>query len=142
VGETPSSGCAPELATKKVPSYARFRVYVYFVLAYSPQISFVKIGKSKNPRGRVPEMQTYCPFRLTLVSMIHCKSDRHALGLEYSLHRALKKQHYRGEWFLWNEKTKTYLQKKQKFQANSIEIPLRAFLPEGSGGFLKERPTP
>lgn len=59
----------------------------------------VKIGISDNPRGRLAQFQTSCPFPITLLHAEPCESRDIAYADERFLHRHLKENHLYGEWF-------------------------------------------
>jgi DNA-binding XRE family transcriptional regulator len=66
--------------------------YVYFVQAGDG--GNIKIGISRNVRGRLSKMQTDAGVHLTLMGL--CEGDE---TLEQSLHRELEKFRVTGEWF-------------------------------------------
>lgn len=96
-------------------------------------LTFLKIGKSINCKNRLKELQTGCPFPLSIRYIFHTKYDSE---LEKALH--IKFQQYRtiGEWFVirttdlepfitqvnlfckeWKEKKEGYKPKKVKLTA-------------------------
>lgn len=73
-------------------------MYVYFIKAFG-QHPMIKIGKSKNPKSRLSELQVGSPVKLTLMGTVRCQSDYHALQVEKLAHHLFRKQNRRGEWF-------------------------------------------
>lgn len=65
-------------------------VFIYFMRAGE----FVKIGRSKQWKLRMREMQTGSPYTIVplLVIVADAKTER-------ELHRRFKADHFRGEWF-------------------------------------------
>ena len=56
----------------------------------------IKVGRSKNPKRRIQQLQTGSPYKLKLIAIVNGKG-----GLERSLHTTLKpyKQACKGEGF-------------------------------------------
>lgn len=67
---------------------------------------YVKIGRSNNPRQRVRDLQTACPYDLHVAGVIDCPD---AAQLEAHLHEKYKNQHKNGEWYNLTNTQKTYL---------------------------------
>jgi len=68
------------------------KTQIYFCVTENKQ--YVKIGSSKNPLGRINELQTGCPQKLVLLGSIPgSKQD------EYFLHDLFRGHHINGEWF-------------------------------------------
>lgn len=59
----------------------------------------VKIGFSRDPKGRVRALQTAYPGHLTLRWSQKVPGRQQAKALEKRLHKRFKKYHIRGEWF-------------------------------------------
>ncbi len=59
----------------------------------------MKIGKSKDPMARIKQLQTGCPYKITLAGAIRCKDDFHALRVEKALHGYFSGRREQGEWF-------------------------------------------
>jgi hypothetical protein len=74
-------------------------VYVYFVSASTAQWQRVKIGKAKDVRKRISELQTGCPTELRLLGTIRADSDMHAMQMESDLHSRFSGYAVGGEWF-------------------------------------------
>ena len=66
--------------------------YVYFFMTKNRQ--YVKIGYSKNPYGRIKEVQTGCPLELMLIGYV--KGD---LKEERRIHEMFNRYRKHGEWF-------------------------------------------
>jgi hypothetical protein len=70
---------------------------VYFI---THPDGFVKIGKSNDPAQRLSDLQTSCPYELSIGTVIHdgseCESDER---LERALHGYYSNFHVRGEWY-------------------------------------------
>ena len=78
---------------------------VYFIQASSkPSLIQMKIGLSKDPDGRLRDLQFTSPAKLTLIGTIRCKSKLHAFHVERTLHDKFKKQRRHGEWFHLSKK--------------------------------------
>jgi hypothetical protein len=73
-------------------------MYVYFLRSQGNP-KRLKIGKSKDPIGRMRTLQTGCPFRITLAGVIKCKDDLHALRVEKAMHGYFSDKRKQGEWF-------------------------------------------
>lgn len=67
---------------------------------------YVKIGRSNNPRQRVRDLQTACPYDLHVAGAIDCPD---AAQLEAHLHEKYEPEHKNGEWYNLTNKQKTYL---------------------------------
>lgn len=62
----------------------------------TPAFEFVKVGKTKRFKSRLSNIQSGCPFRLSLWCGVNTPNpDR----LESELHSLLAHVHVRGEWF-------------------------------------------
>ncbi len=59
----------------------------------------VKIGISDNPAGRLSQLQTSCPFPISLIHAEPCESREIAYSDERFIHRHLKDRRLHGEWF-------------------------------------------
>ena len=59
----------------------------------------IKIGRSKNPKKRLQQLQTGSPYKLKILTIVKGRGD-----LEKLLHERLKpyKQSCKGEWFDFN----------------------------------------
>lgn len=69
--------------------------HVYVIRA--KETDFVKIGYTNtSPLTRLAELQTGCPHILELESVIETTAPK---TVETRIHAALKKHHYRGEWY-------------------------------------------
>lgn len=78
-------------------------MYVYFIrIEASPPM--VKIGKARNPEERMATLQTGCPYELTLIGTIACRSDMHANACEKRLHDEFRLERRRGEWFRYTDR--------------------------------------
>jgi hypothetical protein len=73
-------------------------MYVYFIRCKSNP-PMVKIGKAKDPDGRMEYLQTGCPFNLKLLGSLPCRSEEHSREIEKALHNMFRRDHHRGEWF-------------------------------------------
>jgi hypothetical protein len=82
--------------------------YVYFIAALRPHRKGkgtntpIKIGYSKDPEGRVAELQTGNPAPLKISALMLCRNKHEAMLLESTLHEIAGKRHTRlaGEWFI------------------------------------------
>jgi hypothetical protein len=75
--------------------------YVYFFV--NEDYGFCKIGYSKNPLGRINELQTGCPFSLRILGFI--EGDR---KIEKKFHKRFWANRTRGEWFRYEGKLKQF----------------------------------
>ncbi len=64
-------------------------------------LEYIKVGKTNSPKQRFINIQSGCPFKLSLWLAI--KTPRHA-ELEKIIHRRLAHCRVRGEWFAPSEK--------------------------------------
>lgn len=76
--------------------------YVYFIV--SNQFNFCKIGFSANPTSRLKEIQTGCPFDLSIAGIIKGSKKR-----EKEFHEMFKEYRTHGEWFKTNGKLGYFL---------------------------------
>jgi hypothetical protein len=65
----------------------------------------IKIGISKDPEGRLIDLQTGSPFTLVLLGFFQVGSFAVARTLEASVHAALAASRLAGEWFDVDEET-------------------------------------
>ncbi len=74
---------------------------VYFMVAKNQTKRLLKIGKANDPARRLKQIQVGCPYRITLFSVIRCRSDQHAFAVEKAAHEVFKHKRCRnnGEWF-------------------------------------------
>ncbi|WP_354122427.1 GIY-YIG nuclease family protein [Bradyrhizobium sp. LA6.8] len=70
-----------------------------FLYAIGRRCGPVKIGISANPKGRLAEFQTACPFKIHLLHFALCESRASAFEDEASAHRFLREHRLWGEWF-------------------------------------------
>lgn len=73
-------------------------MYVYFMRAKGKPVR-MKIGKAADPDKRLKELQTGCPYPLSIVARVRCRSDRHAYEVEKLAHQYFWRYHTQGEWF-------------------------------------------
>lgn len=74
-------------------------MHVYFITTSFQSHSWLKIGKAKNPKSRLTELQVGCPFKASISDVIECVSDAHALQMENFAHQLFKIHRTNGEWF-------------------------------------------
>ena len=86
-------------------------MYVYFIAVIEAFPPRVKIGKARDPKVRMSELQTGCPYELKLLGSIKCKSDAHAYELERMAHRSFSGYRKRGEWFHYHKNVKQAIEK-------------------------------
>lgn len=72
----------------------KIKKYLYLIRCNSTD--FYKIGLSKTPEERLQELQTGCPYPLTL---IYKKAFRKAIKVERLLHKKYRNKRKTGEWF-------------------------------------------
>ena len=70
---------------------------VYMI--YTPDFEFIKIGLSKNIKSRMRNIQSGCPFLLTLHTAATFLSYKNAAAYEKKMHRRLEEFRVRGEWY-------------------------------------------
>ncbi len=63
------------------------------------KVKYCKIGKAKDPYKRVKEVQTGCPFPLTIYKIHTVYKHQNAYDIEANLHQRMKKYRCSGEWF-------------------------------------------
>lgn len=73
----------------------RHKLEAVYVLA-TPNFEFIKIGISRSFKQRISNIQTACPFELTVWQIIRTPI---AAEIEMHLHKAMAHCHARGEWF-------------------------------------------
>lgn len=69
--------------------------FVYFI----SDGEYIKIGKAKQPKQRLMELQTGNPKELKILWLIPCKNDKAAYYVEQSLHGLYRSYRQCGEWF-------------------------------------------
>lgn len=75
-------------------------MFVYFIESTNKWKSkYIKIGSSKNPEGRLKDLQTGSPLKIRLIGKIKCKNEFHAKQIEKLAHNIFYKQRRHGEWF-------------------------------------------
>jgi hypothetical protein len=94
-------------------------MYVYFVRSFEPNM--VKVGRSKNPRGRVDDMQVGSASRLSLLGTFECHSRFACIRLERTIHAALAPYWAHGEWHSWTPAVEEYVMSILNGQAIPIE---------------------
>lgn len=68
--------------------------FVYFI--QDTVTGHIKIGKSKNPKARLSQLQTSTVNELKLLHIIECEDMDE---IETALHKRFEDKHIRGEWF-------------------------------------------
>lgn len=86
---------APEVSGNIIPEKA----YVYAIAAGGDAI---KIGKAKNPVGRLKDLQTSHHQPLALLYSLECLSAE-STAVEREAHRHLRRYRLQGEWFKVSE---------------------------------------
>jgi predicted transcriptional regulator len=105
--------------------------YVYFIkTAASPVM--VKIGVAADPLARMADLQTGCPYDLSLAGKIPCLSQAHAFQIEKAAHRVFRKFHKRGEWFTVREDLFHFLDRIIAKQEMCSQVELEDFLIENT----------
>ncbi len=99
-------------------------MYVYFIEAKT-EPHRVKIGKAKSPEERLHQLQTGSAFRLRLVGKFLCKSDKHALEIEKSIHEILRQFRIEGEWFRFKPFVKLTIDQIVKHKGEKLKSSLR-----------------
>jgi hypothetical protein len=82
------------------PSPPAHAGWVYFV-AYR---NMVKIGKAKNWKSRVSNLQVGSPVKLTVIGLMEGDAAK-----ERELHRLFEGRRMWGEWFLMNDEIRSYI---------------------------------
>ena len=75
---------------------------IYVIRAIGSQ--YIKIGKAKNPLGRMKTLQTGTPYKLVLASCADWPDSS-----EKRLHRVLVDLYVIGEWYLLTDKTQSLI---------------------------------
>jgi hypothetical protein len=76
-------------------------MYVYIFVSTDLEQPLWKIGYSNDPKRRLMEIQTGCPFTIKEYDRIKCKNSQHARAIEKHVHFKLSPHKYRGgsEWY-------------------------------------------
>lgn len=76
-------------------------IYVYLIATKPGEHceAPVKIGVSANPEARLANLQTACPYELTLMAKLSFPSRELAQSFEGCFHRMERSHRLRGEWF-------------------------------------------
>jgi hypothetical protein len=72
---------------------------VYLIACYSEFVSYIKIGKTTNLKQRMRDIQTGCPLEIKQIYAILSEFELEVIGLEQLLHKLLKSNRLRGEWY-------------------------------------------
>lgn len=75
---------------------------IYFITTEDNK--FIKIGYTKNLKARLSNIQTGCPYTLTVLRTV-----RENISLEKTIHQELYRYHVRGEWFSYNKEVSDYI---------------------------------
>ena len=70
------------------------------------QFEYIKIGRTTNLKQRISNIQSGCPFLLSLWLGIRTPNDSQ---VEKHLHKAMRHAHLRGEWFVPQVQDLNYL---------------------------------
>jgi hypothetical protein len=73
-------------------------MYVYFIKAHGKPPR-MKIGKANDVEARLAGLKTGCPYKLSLMAKIKCRSEKHAFQVEKLAHEFFKEHRAYGEWF-------------------------------------------
>lgn len=90
------------------------RGYVYFV--QQGKDGPIKIGKAKNPRSRLSDLQVSSPFKL-VPRLLVCDQD-----LERRFHEMFSRLYIRGEWFNPGNHLTEYISHARKSAWGSMDI--------------------
>ena len=77
--------------------------YVYFIGNY--HFGFVKIGYSSCPERRLKQIQTGCPFNVSILGKMNGNAKK-----EKELHRKFQKNKTKGEWFVISDEIKNLIE--------------------------------
>lgn len=87
------------------------KLVTYFVKTEN----FVKIGSSNDPQKRLSALQVSCPHTLELIAV--------TLYPEKQLHQRFKQHHFRGEWFIFHQDIKDFIEHEAGKQMYLKECP-------------------
>ncbi len=73
-----------------------FPCYVYLMKSNN----MIKIGHSKDPKGRLNGLKTGNPLAINLVKVLKCETESVASLVESTLHEKYKPRRVRGEWYM------------------------------------------
>jgi hypothetical protein len=99
--------------------------YVYIIRMGRKNI--FKIGKSNDPQGRLANLQTSSPFKL---SLFHVFRADNASAAEESLHASLNSSRMEGEWFKLTNEQKEAMKTVTEFKENSFIVADRRLTAE------------
>lgn len=71
-------------------------------MSFEKNKSYIKFGRSYDPRARLETLQTGSPWKLTLIGTYQCRSIANAIYVEKCIHKELisyQSQHGGTEWF-------------------------------------------
>lgn len=71
--------------------------YLYFIQEFPSK--YIKIGKSKDPKGRLWGLRTGNPHLIELIATIQYENDKYAHKAETKSHNYYTKYNIKGEWF-------------------------------------------
>ncbi len=77
---------------------------IYVLRVQNRKNGFFKVGTSINPARRIPDIQTNCPFKISVVALRHGGQKE-----ERALHKLLKDYRTNGEWFEDTKETREIL---------------------------------
>jgi hypothetical protein len=87
--------------------------------------SFIKVGKSKNLKNRLNNIQVGCPYKLGLWAGIYTPIPN---DVEKDLHGRLEDYHYRGEWFVPDDDCLDYILRYVSLTNKSVRGCISALL--------------
>lgn len=103
---------------------------VYFIQIAKKQ-GPVKIGTAMDVDKRLKVLQIANPYKLQIISVLVCKSKKHAYAIEEQLHKEFKRYLIRGEWFSYE-----VIEKIPEVMARSLE-----YIDKPSRKYKKDRYT-
>lgn len=71
----------------------------HFIYVIGREQGPVKVGISSSPRTRLAELQTGCPFKISILNEQRMRDRDHALKHEKTFHEVYRKYRLMGEWF-------------------------------------------
>ncbi len=80
----------------------RLTTYLYVIsadLQDGGEGGLCKVGISNNPRGRLNNFKTACPYPLKIFELWDCETRQIAVAAERISHKKLREFHAHGEWF-------------------------------------------
>jgi hypothetical protein len=100
------------------PDFPENQAYIYFfsvVVNQHMKEEYVKIGHTVNPEQRLKTLQTGCPLEINIEALLLVYSQDLAQLAETSIHKKLKLNRVKGEWFRLDSRLHRFIKCELKY---------------------------